>query len=101
MTLWCPNCEATLNRCPACSAVLWPRRIAELEAALFRANAVTRQTQEIVDQRGRRIAELQTEVATLTASLRRLFETSNAEPAVCDTSSDAVEFPVNALRFSR
>lgn len=63
------------------------RRVAELEEALARSNRVAAQAWEIAEQRGRRIMELQAEIDALKAK---------QSPPV-----DAVEFPVNALRWSK
>lgn len=53
-------------------------------------------------KRDARIAELETEVAALSETLRVLFRSAAAPLHVSrETPSDAVEFPVNALRHSR
>lgn len=66
--------------------------------ACDRANEVARQAWEIADQRAQRIAELETEVAALTETLRTLFKSAAQPPA---PPVDAVEFPANALSWSR
>lgn len=97
----CVHGIAPASQCSECGSSDSPelpdgirRHMAELEAALFRANNVTRQTQEIADQRGRRIMELQTEVAALTETLRTLFKSA------AETPSDAEQFPHLALAHS-